>query len=111
VDQILSVKWRSSTAAHRHSSNVRGLSKSIYVGAKSNGATANLFCFSERALSLSCKQGSRALAEDFIEMNARREIRDALLVRRMKYWRDIAKCPLVTYVASEKTLLGASEKA
>jgi hypothetical protein len=28
-------------------------------------------------------------------MNAREEIRDHLLVRRMKYWRDIARCPLI----------------
>jgi hypothetical protein len=28
-------------------------------------------------------------------MNARREIRDALLVRRMKHWLAIARCPLV----------------
>jgi hypothetical protein len=32
----------------------------------------------------------------FVEkMNARREIRDALLIRRMKYWRGIARCPLL----------------
>jgi hypothetical protein len=42
-------------------------------------------------------------------MNARKEIRDHLLVRRMKYWRDIARCPLMNTKiptwASEKKLL------
>jgi len=28
-------------------------------------------------------------------MNARKEIRDALLLRRMKHWLAIARCPLV----------------
>lgn len=28
-------------------------------------------------------------------MNARKEIRDHLLVRRMRYWLTIARCPLV----------------
>ncbi|MGA7931511.1 MAG: hypothetical protein WCA20_36635 [Candidatus Sulfotelmatobacter sp.] len=28
-------------------------------------------------------------------MNAREEIREHLIARRMKYWRDIARCPLM----------------
>lgn len=28
-------------------------------------------------------------------MNARTEIKDALLVQRMKHWLDIARCPLI----------------
>jgi hypothetical protein len=29
-------------------------------------------------------------------MNARKEIRDHLLIRKMKRWRDIARCPLIS---------------
>jgi hypothetical protein len=28
-------------------------------------------------------------------MNARQEIRDAILIRKMKHWLSIARCPLV----------------
>jgi hypothetical protein len=33
--------------------------------------------------------------EDICEMNARPELRDAILIRRMRYWLAIARCPLV----------------
>jgi hypothetical protein len=38
---------------------------------------------------------SQALGEDFVKMNARSEIRDHLLVRRMKYWLQIARYPRI----------------
>jgi hypothetical protein len=33
--------------------------------------------------------------EDLLKMNARKELRDALLIRRMRYRRGIAKYPLL----------------
>ena len=31
--------------------------------------------------------------EDLLKMNARKELRDALLIRQTRCWRGIAKCP------------------
>jgi len=68
----------------------------MYREVKSGGAAAKCFRFSEPFSILPAKPGSQALAEDFLEkMNARPEIREAILIRRMKYWLAIARCPLV----------------
>jgi hypothetical protein len=55
--------------------------------AKSSGMEAKCFLISKPQLDLCQKQGRVRPVEDFYKtMNARPEIRNALLVRRMNYW-------------------------
>jgi len=66
------------------------------VEAKSSGAGAKSFRFSKPCAIFLSNRGRASIRGGFVEkMNAREEIRDHLLVRRMKYWRDIARCPLI----------------
>jgi hypothetical protein len=55
----------------------------------STGACRNFGTILGKKLSLAASKNFGA------EMNARKEIRDHLIAIRMRYWLDVAQCPLV----------------
>jgi len=62
--------------------------------ARSDNGEDNFFPINERRFGFPRKPGLHALSGGFLEtMNARGEIRDALLVRKMKRWLLIAQYP------------------
>jgi hypothetical protein len=71
----------------------------MYVEATPSSAAQKFFLISVVVLVVSCKSGRAALVEVFLEeMNARPEIRDAMLVKKMNFWRiravaSIGNCP------------------
>ena len=62
---------------------------------KSGGKETNYFGFSKSCSIFPSIRVWRAVAGILTKVNARKEIRDAILVRRMRYWLDIALCPLL----------------